>query len=109
MRQAGKSRVREIADRAAAYGMPGRSADGMDVLAVYEVAGEAIEQSRRGECPSLLEFKTYLFYDHVGIAYGGEERPEEEREYWRSRDPLILFRERLAADGTLSEKQADAL
>lgn len=99
----------DIADRAAAYGMPGRSADGMDVLAVFEVAGEAIERARRGEGPSLLEFKTYRYYDHVGISYGGEERPEEEREYWRSRDPIILFRGRLAENGILSEKEADAV
>jgi TPP-dependent pyruvate/acetoin dehydrogenase alpha subunit len=99
----------DIADRAAAYGMPGRSADGMDVLAVYEVAAEAVDRARRGEGPSLLEFKTYRYYDHVGISFGGEERPEEEREYWHSRDPIALYRQRLAADGVLSESEADAV
>ncbi len=99
----------DIADRAAAYGMPGRSVDGMDVLAVYEAAGEAIERARRGEGPTLLECKTYRFYDHVGTSYGEEERPAEEREYWHSRDPLLLFRERLAAQGVLTPKEADAV
>jgi TPP-dependent pyruvate/acetoin dehydrogenase alpha subunit len=99
----------DIADRAAAYGMPGHSADGMDVLAVHEVAADAIDRARRGEGPSLLEFKTYRYYDHVGISFGGEERPEEEREYWRSRDPIVLYRQRLAADEVLSESEADAI
>jgi pyruvate dehydrogenase E1 component alpha subunit len=99
----------DIADRAAAYGMPGRSADGMDVLAVHELAAEAVDRARRGEGPSLLEFKTYRYYDHVGISFGGEERPEEEREYWRSRDPIVLYRQRLAADEVLSESEADAI
>jgi pyruvate dehydrogenase E1 component alpha subunit len=99
----------DIADRAAAYGMPGRSVDGMDVLAVYDTAGEAVERARRGEGPSLLECKTYRYYDHVGTSYGEEERPAEEREHWRSRDPILMLRERLAADGVLSGGDAEAV
>jgi pyruvate dehydrogenase E1 component alpha subunit len=89
--------------------MPGRSVDGMDVLAVYDAVGEAVARARRGEGPSLLECKTYRYYDHVGTSYGEEERPAEEREHWRSRDPILLFRERLAADGVLSGGEAKAV
>jgi TPP-dependent pyruvate/acetoin dehydrogenase alpha subunit len=98
-RQEREMAIVDIADRAAAYGMPGRSVDGMDVLAVYDAVGEAVERARRGEGPSLLECKTYRYYDHVGTSYGEEERPADEREHWRSRDPILLLRERLAADG----------
>jgi len=108
-RQDREMAIVDIADRAAAYGMPGRSVDGMDVFAVYEAAGEAIERARRVEGPSFLECKTYRFYDHVGTSYGEEERPAEELEYWRSRDPVLLFRERLAAEGVVAPKEADAL
>ncbi|KKM01083.1 hypothetical protein LCGC14_1797930, partial [marine sediment metagenome] len=54
----------EIADRAAAYGMPGRRVDGMDVSAVYDAVGEAVGRARKGEGPSLIECKTYRYYDH---------------------------------------------
>ncbi len=107
-RQDREMAIVDIADRAAAYGMPGRSVDGMDVLAVHEAAAEAIDRARRGDGPSFLECKTYRFYDHVGVAYGEEERAAEEREHWHSRDPILLFRERLAAEGVLPEKEAEA-
>ena len=58
--------IADIADRAAAYGMPGVIVDGMDVLAVYEAA-RAKARARRGEGPSLIEAKTYRYYDHHGI------------------------------------------
>src|SRR3990172_1330332 len=108
-RQDREMAITDIADRAAAYGMPGLSVDGMDVLAVYEAAGEAVERARRGEGPTFLECKTYRFYDHVGTSFGEEERPAEELEYWRSRDPVLLFRERLAAEGVVAPKEAEAL
>jgi pyruvate dehydrogenase E1 component alpha subunit len=81
----------------------------MDVLAVYDSVGEAVARARRGEGPSLLECKTYRYYDHVGTSYGEEERPADEREHWRSRDPILLLRERLAADGVLSGSDAEGV
>ena len=57
----------DVADRASGYGMPGVICDGMDVMAVYEAAGEAIERARKGGGPTLLECKTYRYYDHVGV------------------------------------------
>ena len=53
--------VTDIANMAPAYGIPGVQVDGMDALAVYEAAGEAIARARRGEGPTLLECKTYRF------------------------------------------------
>ena len=56
--------VENEADRAAAYGMPGETVDGMDVFAVYEATGRAVERARSGQGPSLLEFKTYRWNGH---------------------------------------------
>ena len=52
----------------------------MDVVAVYEAAGEAIDRARKGEGPTLLECKTYRFYDHVGVRNGVTYRTDEELE-----------------------------
>ena len=49
----------DIADLAYSYNMPGVVVDGMDAVAVYEAAGEAIDRARSGKGPTLLECKTY--------------------------------------------------
>jgi len=108
-RQDREMAVVNVSDRAAAYGMPGLSVDGMDVLAVYAAAGEALARARGGGGPTFLECKTYRYYDHVGVGYGEEERPADEREYWRSRDPLLLFRERLIAEGKATADECEAV
>ncbi|MDH3645047.1 MAG: thiamine pyrophosphate-dependent dehydrogenase E1 component subunit alpha [Gammaproteobacteria bacterium] len=101
--------VRDIADRSASYGIPGVIVDGMDIMAVYEAATEAIARARNGEGPSLLECKTYRFYDHVGRDFGMLKRDEDEVASWRARDPIKLWRTALAEQGVLSEAEADAL
>ena len=69
--QAEHQAIADVADRAAGYGMPGVVVDGMDAVAVYEAAGAAIARARRGDGPTLLECKTYRFFDHVdAIAEG---------------------------------------
>ncbi len=93
--------VKDIVERAAAYGMKAVIADGMDFFDVYEKAGEALERARRGEGPTLLECKTYRFYGHfVGdpTAY----RNKEEAEDWiQNRDPLDLFEGRVTEAGVV--------
>ena len=59
--------VADVVDRAAGYGMPGVIVDGMDVVAVHEATVEAVARARRGDGPSLIEAKTYRFYNHHGI------------------------------------------
>jgi pyruvate dehydrogenase E1 component alpha subunit len=100
----------DVADRAAGYGMPGVVVDGMDVMAVYEAAGEAIQRARKGAGPTLLECKTYRFYDHVGIrGMGLTYRTDAEVLEWQKRDPIKLFEARLAEQGVLSPQQATAV
>ena len=109
-RQERHQAIVDIADRAAGYGMPGVIVDGMDAIAVYEAAGEAIARARRGGGPTLLECKTYRFYDHVGIrGMGVIYRDDSEVTEWRKRDPIVLFETRLAEEGILSTEAAAAV
>jgi acetoin:2,6-dichlorophenolindophenol oxidoreductase subunit alpha len=106
-RQERHQAIRDIADRAPGYGMPGVIVDGMDVLAVYEAAGAAIARARGGEGPTLLECKTYRFFDHVGVrGMGVVYRDDSEVVEWRRRDPITLFEAHLASTDVLSAENA---
>jgi TPP-dependent pyruvate/acetoin dehydrogenase alpha subunit len=87
-------KIRDIADRAVGYGIPGVVVDGMDVLAVYEVAGEAVARARSGGGPTLIEAKTYRYRGHFE-GDSGIYRPKEEVEAWLKRDPIKLYQEKL--------------
>ncbi|MBD1938787.1 pyruvate dehydrogenase (acetyl-transferring) E1 component subunit alpha [Microcoleus sp. FACHB-68] len=82
----------EIYKKGAAFGMPGIEVDGMDVLAVYSTAKEAVARARAGEGPTLIEALTYRFRGH-SLADPDELRSKEEKEFWFPRDPI----KRLAA------------
>jgi acetoin:2,6-dichlorophenolindophenol oxidoreductase subunit alpha len=92
-----------LSDRAAAYGMPGLTADGMDVLAVREAAATAIERARSGKGPSLLEFICYRFVGH-SRSDPANYRSKEEVEAWKQRDPLVVMRAKLISSKLLTEK-----
>ncbi|SHM44244.1 pyruvate dehydrogenase E1 component alpha subunit [Caldanaerovirga acetigignens] len=87
MRQDKHQAIADIADRAMAYGFPGVTVDGNDVLAVYEAAREAVKRAREGAGPTLIECKTYRWRGH----FEGDPtvyRPKEEVEEWMERDPI---------------------
>jgi len=87
-------KIKNIADRAAAYGMRGDIVDGQDVLAVYEHAGEAIRLAREGKGPTLLEAKTYRFIGH-SRSDPANYRPKEELEkYRKNKDPLQILKKK---------------
>jgi pyruvate dehydrogenase E1 component alpha subunit len=94
--------IENLADRAAAYGMRGEIVDGMDVLAVREAAGRAIERARRGEGPTLLEAKTYRLCGHSRSDPRTYRSKEEEAE-WATRDPLLRLATRMKEAGAISE------
>lgn len=100
-----------IADRAAGFGMPGvRVEDGQDVLAVYAAVQEAVERARRGDGPTLVEVVTYRFNEHSeGLRLGTDYRDAEERAAWVERDPIVLFRRHLEAEGLSTTERLDAL
>ena len=108
--QADHQAIVDVADRAAGYGMPGVVVDGMDAVAVFEAAGAAIERARAGEGPTLLEAKTYRFFDHVGVrGMGLSYRADEELAEWQKRDPIRLFEARLEELDVLGKEQAAAV
>lgn len=99
--------ARPAADRAAAYGLEPMTVDGNDVDAVRSVAQSALDRARAGDGPSLIEALTYRHGGH-SRADPGKYRPDEEVRSWLERDPLVLYRKRLATFGT-SPQQVDAI
>ncbi|MFL6029123.1 MAG: thiamine pyrophosphate-dependent dehydrogenase E1 component subunit alpha [Gaiellaceae bacterium] len=101
--------VPDVAARADAYAMPGAIVDGQDVLAVYAAAEEAVARARGGGGPTLLECKTYRYYGH----HQGDDplryRTAAEEQHARSRDPLVLFRERMGSEQRVDESELDRL
>ncbi len=97
--------VPHVADRACAYGFPGVTVDGNDLLAVYEVTRQAVERARRGEGPTLIEALTYRFAPHTSNDDDRFYRSREEVEAWRRRDPIGLFRGSLLEQGILTEER----
>jgi pyruvate dehydrogenase E1 component alpha subunit len=94
--------------KAAAYEMPAWTVDGMDVLAVSEAAGRAVEAVRDGGGPVFLEARTYRFRAH-SMYDPDRYRDKREIEHWRERDPLDVLRRRLVGGGVVSDADLDAL
>jgi pyruvate dehydrogenase E1 component alpha subunit len=80
----------EIYKKASVFDMVGVEVDGMDVLAVRNVAQEAIARARAGEGPTLIEALTYRFRGH-SLADPDELRSQDEKQYWGARDPISKF------------------
>ncbi len=98
--------IKNVADRAVSYGIPGEIVDGMNVLSVFEVIGEAVRRAREGKGPSLVECKTYRFEGHwVGdpIVYRGKEEVDE----WKKKDPILNFRKYLLEQHITNREELD--
>jgi TPP-dependent pyruvate/acetoin dehydrogenase alpha subunit len=102
------TRLKQLSDQAAAYGIPGVTVDGNDVTAVYEAAQEAVQRARAGEGPTYLECITYRQGGHKRDD-PARYRPQEEVQAWLARDPLTRMRERLLSQGVLAEAELDTL
>jgi pyruvate dehydrogenase E1 component alpha subunit len=99
-------RVPDLAAHASAYGIPGASIDGNDVLAVYDALRVAADRARAGDGPSLVECKTYRWYFHaMRNAPPPETRPADEITAWKARDPIARFASDLVARGLLAETE----
>jgi pyruvate dehydrogenase E1 component alpha subunit len=116
--------MKDIATAAHSYGIPGVVVDGQDVLQVYNAAKEAVERARAGEGPTLIEAKTYRYYNHWGApgakpgelgAFGYDPlaitsfRPERELRAWMARDPVDISRNALIGWKVLDRAKADAI
>lgn len=100
-------KVKKLSDRAAAYGIPGVTIDGNDVLQVLEAAQEAVERARRGEGPTLLECMTYRITGH-SRRDPGNYQPEEERKKAVENEPIRRFASYLVSQGVASEAQLES-
>jgi TPP-dependent pyruvate/acetoin dehydrogenase alpha subunit len=100
--------IEHIADRAAAYGMPGVRADGMDVLAVAAAMRPAVERARAGRGPTLIECKTYRFLGH-SKSDQRVYRSREEEATWRDRDPIARLRAAVLEQALVSSAELDAI
>ncbi|MFH2068849.1 MAG: thiamine pyrophosphate-dependent dehydrogenase E1 component subunit alpha [Candidatus Omnitrophota bacterium] len=95
-------KIKDVAERAAAYGMPGVVVDGNDAAAVYRAAAEAVNRARSGGGPTLLECKTYR---RGGHSRGDSNlyRDKEEEKVWLGRDPIVIIRNKLKEMGILAD------
>jgi pyruvate dehydrogenase E1 component alpha subunit len=116
--------LKDIADAAHTYGIPGVVVDGQDVIQVYNAARNAVERARAGLGPTLIEAKTYRYYNHWGApgakpgelgAFGYDPlaissfRPEREVRAWMQRDPVDISRKILIDWGVLDAARADSI
>jgi pyruvate dehydrogenase E1 component subunit alpha len=84
------SAVTDLSVKAAGFGIPGTRCDGMDVLDVHRMVGEAVRCAREERKPQLVEAVTYRFRGH-SVADPEEYRSDEEVEEWEKRDPVKTF------------------
>src|SRR5919197_1611417 len=104
-----ESSVADLSLRAQGYGMPGVTADGMDVEGGYAAAKAAVDRARSGEGPTLLEAKTYRYLPNTSNDDDSRYRAREEVARWRERDPLRILRARLVERGATTEDAVDAM
>ena len=100
--------ISDIADRAGAYGVPGVSVDGNDVIAVYEAASEAVARARRGDGPSIVECKTWRHRGHFEGDPGKYKDPEEQKA-WLAKDPIPRIEAKLIELGMATQADIDAM
>ncbi|MBF2296629.1 thiamine pyrophosphate-dependent dehydrogenase E1 component subunit alpha [Staphylococcus epidermidis] len=95
-----------IAERAAAYNMPGVRVDGMDVVEVYKATQEAVERAKKGEGPTLIECDTYRKYGHFE---GDEQKVKSPDDRNADKNATVQFRKRAIEENWLTEKEADEI
>jgi len=95
--------LRDLVDRARAYGIEGHVIDGNDVIEVWDTARGAVERAREGGGPILIEAKTMRMTGHAQHD-AAEYVPREMFDYWKARDPIERYEKRLTASGLWNEK-----
>jgi pyruvate dehydrogenase E1 component alpha subunit len=102
------SSVKDLYQRGSAYGMPRADVNGMDLLAVRQALGEAIDRARREKRPTLLEAETYRYRGH-SMSDPGKYRKKEEIEEMMANDPVLLFAKHLRKKVRVAEADLEAL
>jgi pyruvate dehydrogenase E1 component alpha subunit len=104
------SAIYDVSQRACAYDMASEAVDGMDVLAVRESVGRAVELARRESLPTLIEARCYRFMGHsMSDPVHGHYRTKEEVEGQKLQDPVRGYFDRLAAQGVIDQKGLEEL
>jgi pyruvate dehydrogenase E1 component alpha subunit len=104
------SAIYDISERACSYDMANEVVDGQDVLTVHQAMERAVTRARTEKHPTLLEVRTYRFMGHsMSDPIHGHYRTREEVEEHRKRDPLLVWGERLKAEGLIDEEGINAL
>jgi acetoin:2,6-dichlorophenolindophenol oxidoreductase subunit alpha len=105
--------VRDIAQRAHGYNIPGVIVDGNDVMAVFGAATEAVARARAGEGPTLLECKTYRWEGHVvgeqAFLGDGAYRSLKEIEEWKRKCPIVRYQQFLLGGGKLTKAELERI
>jgi TPP-dependent pyruvate/acetoin dehydrogenase alpha subunit len=101
-------RVKDLAERAIAYGIPGVIVDGTDACQVYDACHEACERARRGEGPTLIEAKMMRMKGHA-IHDAAEYVPKPLFEYWKRRDPIARLEDYLVSKKWLTPAENEKL
>ncbi len=101
-----QSRIEKYSDRAKAYGFPGITIDGNDLLLVYSTVKAAIDKARSGGGPTLIECLTYRWYGHSEIDPANYRDPQEV-EHWKKRDPVALYEKHLDKAGIMSASERE--
>lgn len=99
--------VKDIAQKASAYGIKGITVDGNDVIAVHQVAREMMASARQGGGPSLIEAKTYRIRGHYE-GDPGSYRIKEEIEKWKKKDPILRLKKKLLGKGILTKEELES-
>lgn len=100
--------VKDIAKKALAFDIPSENVDGQDVLAVREVVGKWVNYARSGNGPSFIVANTYRYYGH-SRSDPRVYRTREEEKFWRERDPIIIFSNRMKDMGILTEEEINLI
>jgi len=100
--------LQDLSRRADAYGFPGVSIDGNDVVAVWNATRKALDRARSGEGPTLIEMKTYRWFGHSDID-PADYRSDDEVEEWIERDPLPRYVAWLQETGVLDDAGLEEL
>jgi pyruvate dehydrogenase E1 component alpha subunit len=100
--------IERISARAASYGIPGKTVDGNDVLAVYEAVAAAGEHARSGQGPSLIDCLTYRWRGHSKSDRNLYRTPQEIDE-WKHKCPIRRFKQVLVDGAVMTRDEVDAI
>jgi pyruvate dehydrogenase E1 component alpha subunit len=100
--------IKNIAERGASYGIPGKIVDGTDVIEMMNTVYDAVEHARKGNGPTLIEAKTYRWKGH-SKSDAKKYRTREEEKEWRNKDGIKKFKELLIKEDLITEEMANQL